>query len=36
MLAVRRFLGATIGRYASRIANGAFELDGGVLSIADQ
>src|SRR4051812_21470888 len=25
-VAVRRFLGATIGRYANRIANGAFEL----------
>ena len=27
-LAVRRFLGATVGRYANRIANGTFELDG--------
>jgi aldose 1-epimerase len=27
-LAVRRFLGATVGRYANRIANAAFELDG--------
>jgi aldose 1-epimerase len=27
-LATRRFLGATVGRYANRIANGAFELDG--------
>ena len=27
-LAVRRFLGATIGRYANRIANGSFELNG--------
>jgi aldose 1-epimerase len=26
-LVVRRFLGATVGRYANRIANGAFELD---------
>ena len=26
-LAVRRFLGATVGRYANRIANGTFELD---------
>ena len=27
-VAARRFLGATIGRYANRIANGNFELDG--------
>ncbi len=27
-LAARRFLGATIGRYANRIANGSFELNG--------
>src|ERR1700675_680892 len=27
-LALRRFLGATIGRYANRVANGTFELDG--------
>jgi aldose 1-epimerase len=27
-VAARRFLGATIGRYANRIAKGAFELDG--------
>ena len=27
-LSVRRFLGATVGRYANRIANGTFELDG--------
>ena len=26
-LAVRRFLGATVGRYANRIANGTFDLD---------
>src|SRR5882757_8874309 len=26
--AVRRFLGATVGRYANRIANATFELDG--------
>ncbi|WP_079545510.1 aldose epimerase family protein [Bradyrhizobium lablabi] len=26
--AIRRFLGATVGRYANRIANGTFELDG--------
>ena len=27
-VALRRFLGATVGRYANRIANGTFELDG--------
>jgi aldose 1-epimerase len=27
-VAIRRFLGATVGRYANRIANGTFELDG--------
>jgi aldose 1-epimerase len=27
-VAIRRFLGATVGRYANRIANGSFELDG--------
>ncbi|HEX9472120.1 MAG TPA: aldose epimerase family protein [Bradyrhizobium sp.] len=27
-VAIRRFLGATVGRYANRIANGKFELDG--------
>jgi aldose 1-epimerase len=33
-LAVRRFLGATVGRYANRIANGAFELDGRRFQLA--
>jgi aldose 1-epimerase len=32
-LAVRRFLGATVGRYANRIANGAFELDGACFQL---
>jgi aldose 1-epimerase len=32
-LAVRRFLGATVGRYANRIANGTFELDGARLQL---
>ncbi len=35
-LAVRRFLGATIGRYANRIANGTFELDGARFQLAHQ
>jgi aldose 1-epimerase len=30
---VRTFLGATVGRYANRIANGAFELDGHVFHL---
>jgi aldose 1-epimerase len=32
-LGVRRFLGATVGRYANRIANGRFELDGKVFQL---
>ena len=32
--AARRFLGATIGRYANRIANGTFELDGNRFQLA--
>ena len=35
-LAARHFLGATVGRYANRIANATFELDGATLSIARQ
>ena len=31
---VRRFLGATVGRYANRIASGAFELDGNRFQLA--
>jgi Aldose 1-epimerase len=30
----RRFLGATVGRYANRIASGAFELDGKRFQLA--
>lgn len=33
-VAVRRFLGATVGRYANRIANGTFELDGHRIQLA--
>lgn len=33
-IALRRFLGATIGRYANRIANGRFELDGTRFELA--
>lgn len=31
---IRRFLGATVGRYANRIADGAFELDGRRFQLA--
>ena len=33
-VAVRRFLGATVGRYANRIANASFELDGHRFQLA--
>jgi aldose 1-epimerase len=33
-VAARGFLGATVGRYANRIANGTFELDGGRFQLA--